>query len=403
MKKKIAKILISVIVVSIVFLVNVSPALAWLQTDTPTPVPPTATATATFQNLFNTATPRPIIDYTCSQGLPTSWGVRTPVPQWEQACGHCGYKIDQAATDSAIQHAGDPTSSFPTWEPLFPTATGGATATLAPTSQFRFAPQLGSPTSVPNGSNVDFHIPINTQYAGLVVGFVYTPTGNWNSSSARWAVRKGESTFTALQSFGVVSGDVYVALLNPNDDWNDLDLQISGTFASQVVLMMADNPGFDTQITISNNNPWFWQTGQDSGFITARMNKQGGVTATITILGYIWFDGNAVGGVPSNYCQSVDGILPGTAMPTSDPGQAVVTLPNPQVGASQCGGFAGVDVELPFTIWGNSQIVIPEIEVCLLPFTFGSISLFGGFLSINLDVILFLMGAVVIIRWFMRS
>jgi len=449
-KKKLVDLAIWILGIVLLFgaMVSSAGAAALFQaTETPTPTnssTPTPSATSTFQPLFETATPRVVSNYECLDVLPTDFGVLTPYPDWSFQCDRCGYAGMYAATQSALNN--------PTFEaeytPLFPTntvtltptqtltPTGGPTATASSTpaadgifvdDDFNEEFQKMTLSVSNNGGNFSWAYDVDSMtmpvnYPGLYFAYEYqvniisiigddyehyrsasTPNDVWGNkgsgegafddptSPSYWVAVVPWSNSAAYIAAGTTREAVWGTEANYND-W--LAYYYSGV-------------NVETQQVFLKDDPSIMRFGY-----TAGVNRGiGGPAKYIEVDFYpvrVWYFGQpptqptATPVGLSTYCHQVDGLPPGYEFP--DPvSDDIVTLPTPIIGEQQCFIYNGLDVELPFTIWGVQDIVIPPISICLVPIFLGTLSIFNGFISLNMDVVLFAMAAITLFRWFIRS
>ena len=142
------------------------------------------------------------------------------------------------------------------------------------------------------------------------------------------------------------------------------------------------------------NSNGAWNNGFSISFKYQRVGGLGRNPATMW--GYVWW-GDIIEPVPTpnaDYCGDVSPI------DNDDPFDDM--LPDIGIGQPSCTGVSEITIPLslvPFFEWDD--IVVPAVQVCFQPISLGSIILLG--VEINLDTILFIIGAVAVLLWFLRS
>jgi hypothetical protein len=169
-------------------------------------------------------------------------------------------------------------------------------------------------------------------------------------------------------------------------DYYTSDLQELSIYTDTIYGFRQDNFGHDTD--------------QGGGFLNWMIDKGPGATHTgqIRPLGYFGVGLIAEGEEPqeeANYCASVSPI-------GSDLEAFNEMIPVLYVGEPSCTGVSEITIPLslvPFFGW--QDIVVPAVQVCFEPVSLGAVILLG--VQINLDTILFIIGAVAVLLWFLRS
>lgn len=362
----------------------------------------TATPSPSWEPLFPSSTPVPTRSYECSQELPQSWGTVTPSLLWSSSCSNCLLTLTPRATSTS-------------W---FPSATPDPSASPAPTN---------TATATPHVPPLDVYLDDaewldNSGYAGSEVNSQafdsYTaifdatqtntltgPTSPW-SSSAWWVSFAGAEPndvlkFTISGSWytqwdGGQSGDCGSFILGLPSGHS---LSVSGTpgsYCTYELTLPAYLGGWGATQSIGFGNfrgpntaftdPAYQHQG---GFIFQELNgvPVGLATATPTATPVL------------SYCSSVDGSLP-----SAEPDLGIA-LPVITVGEAVCTGLG--EITIPFSIlnligdWEFSDLVIPGIEICFRPVSFGVLDLFG--VLVDLDLMVLLMSGALVLRWFLRS
>ncbi len=356
----------------------------------------TNTPTATWEPLIKTATPQPPRDYSCPEGLPIGWGMVTPGALWSSGCGPCMQTLTPRPT------------STPFWPSATPDPLVSATPTLAAGSNpwvFEFVPNLDSLTFPVTGSPATgaANTPLFGD-SGWVVGLVISASESNGFNNERYAL------FDSAGSYGFGASNAGTALVFVSNDrispevfeavFGDLQ-----TYFDYQVDFRDNTSGLQSAV-IKPGEAIFdladWEAGLPAQYPfdlwTYRVNSF--VTRTITLLGYITIPGDAlVVSTPATYCAEVNG-LGGSA----EPFDFGLDLPQILIGPAACYGISGFSVPTGILALLGIEVEnfeVPTIQICFRPISFQPLSLFG--ISIDIDYMIFIVAAVLGIRWVLRS
>jgi len=358
------------------------PSTVYAQEDTPTPT-----------NYPIYVTPTPVSDsFECPEGDPVGWGTVTPSARWMVNCGQCA------------------SGTYYEWPTLDPNIWGTpvVTNTSEPIKQYSDVTVVNyynASDGVPEGSLEPVHYEqINVQGRHL--------------SFPSWVVRSASPGYYKIslryeyhvQANNVWGTQIYMASTNGEA------MPITVTFVEgehqgeQVVI----NPNTNTTFTIASGPPGLW----DGYFIIEVEVPQGkganawdfqfGARATtgfydlITFKTDLWFQNSIWRGLDlpvDSYCSTVEETYPG------DEEDEPFQLPGINVGVADCVTMVGITVPLDWTdtvfATGWEDWVLPDFEICFVPIDFGSLSIFG--ISVDLDLMALGMAGVVLIRLITRS
>ena len=358
-------------------------AKALLQaTDTPTP-------SATWEPLFPTSTPVATKNYTCPTAQPLGWGTVTPDLLWSANCSPCLLTLTPRPTS---------TSPYPT-ATVDPLATSTPTPTSTPTEMPD--PSLVYITAIQGVNRDGYSAGSDTLLQTDIYGFSGTITLPY--SSGAWPNYGVEITFTGLEPdmeiVYEISGDTYF------DYWNGL-----GIFTINDIPL----DGYHTILT----NTLSYKKGQinwgpeASGTDTVLLRPFRGVPSGGSVVEQTFeFRVIEANGVPltlatptpaivSDYCAEVNGV--GGSLVQG--GELGIDLPQITVGQAACYGVSGISIPTGIlSILGIDvdNFEIPGLEICFKPISFGTLNLFG--IIVDLDFFVFVMGAVLGLRWVLRS
>ena len=380
-------------------------------------------------------TPRPVTDpYWGECGpVPDWWGMATPSPRWFAICGHCR----QVWPTPELRFFPTPTphpwlaTQTPFWfpTPTPPTGTPEPTPTRTPTVTPTPPSYVGATgrVEVGNGSGVAF---LEVQGRAGRSFFLSVSGPNSNQNQELW------DSFFMAQGWTDVSTDwggksiVWV--------WNDTGGVVTYTLAYEIESFCDERCGhagidvFQCETTSDARGLICYSGGRLlSEGVADGASLSGSLVFTRTAGSGFAVECGSSGGLfgrGSGYCRFRinvgDELIEPTPTPTPtpvsylptptpeptpdpgsggidcsdlDPGEDVEIVPVPRVGDRFCAGIGPVNVTIPLV----GEISIPEFRICFVPIWFGSVDLFG--IRVNLDAVFFIMGAALLVRWFLRS
>lgn len=399
---------VSVLLFALCWLIfGTSPARALVQA--------TATATSEWQPIFPSSTPVPTRNYTCPTALPGGWGQVTPGVNWSLNCSQCLYTLTPSAATQ---------TPFITW----PTATPDPSQpTLTPTP-------IVDDFNLVFFSNADADVHVTKAYPGnlpyqetlaiapehidRVIGILVETRRIGYQTGNNWDIKSGHG---GRGLSGSEAGEMWVfndspTWLHPNNGdhplWEDeiepilgignadWDQEWTQFLAENIDEFMAlhmwgaTSVGRDESTTIKVWHPDVATEGMLQ-FLFYRGNYVS-VNLEVRLLGYIAFN---PGGAPvepvADYCAAVDPGFAGGGGLDPDLG---ISLPVIVKGPAECSGLgAAGPVDLPLV----GEVSFPGIQICFEPISLGNLNLFG--VEISLDYMVYVMGGIMILRWFLRS
>jgi hypothetical protein len=383
-----------------------------------TPTPPTPTPTD--ENLYNTPTPLPTNWYTCNVGKnPTGYGTITPDAVWADKCYQCITRTPYYTWATATK------SPWETWTPVPPTPT--ITATPSPT---------GYPFGVyvfisDNGTSALNNITVIPEFSY----HQYKTFTSYSAHPSGWIDARSNSVGSTYK-IGYILSNLSHVDANAYSYYQAIKIQNRMSGAALTVKFTSDswkNPG--QTITVNANTTttiayWVNLTGWGAYDlrssspikfdVTVNGNSWGNSTLDYTVTSYGGDLGNSatrywdmysivqIGGIVTttptpqptantSYCASVK------PAPTQNEIDAQFSLPKITVGWARCVSLGGWTIPMGWTssIGNFPDITIPGFEVCAKPIKFGSMSILG--LSINLDLLATVLAGIFLIRLVTRS
>lgn len=354
--------------------------------------------TPTWEPLYKTPTPAPTTDTTC-YGSPVGWGYVTPDAAWEMNCSSCL-----------------PSSNIGDWSE-FPASDYDGTAT----------PSAGQTTT-----------PTVTSTPGVTYWIYYDiySTTFYNATNYGWVTAYSEQI-----PLPVVPGNTVQGVLLKETDFHCQNGICSNAFGVGMNGYMSTGElslNVMTCVNINNGNNGctalgyssYRNTNADKAYNYIQFNENmhdpanNPLTVTIGYIGFIMY-GTPVSKpvptqtpTPSGYesWQATATAVAGGG--SSQPYCSIVqpaplgddfALPTPLLGSNSCftvGGFtisigwvSNIASAVGFSI--PEDITVPGLQVCLREISFGSIDIVG--VKIDLDILAFAMGAVLILRVIWRS
>lgn len=415
--------LFSIFLLSSLLVFGIKPILVLAETPTPSP---------TFENLWNTPTPKPTNYYTCNVDKnPTGYGTYTPDAYWLDKCQACITRTPLYTW---------PTSTPAPWETPQPTNTPASTSTPAPTATPNYSYISAKITTY----NVGSPAPSMTYSSWEMTDNTYIPNSKNYTDYHNFYTENG-----VIKATGTSGYDIYiVADTNssfPADGaYEDHYFQIKNENCGASTITMANDsyfsPGQTFNFRASAVTTWYWWQGVSG----ARSLTWGSKPIKFTVhcaasatddkndLTFKWYYGDVGWSGQTRSEQSRilvqrGGFRPAsTPVPTATPNNSYCSavipqaqsqdvssyfaLPVPTLGWSQCVGFGGFLVplgwvgsigELIGATWTINDINFPQFSVCFRAIRFGSLNLFG--INISLDILATVMAAVVAIRIITRS
>jgi len=395
-------------------------------TSTPT-IDAGAILTQTPQSLYSSPTPV-FLDSTCPMsGTPIAGlGTVTPGLLWSSQCLPC--MLTQTPQPSAT---------------LAPTSTGTITPTTTPT-------QTATPSPTPGGLDIYMDLAMNTGFTSVTMHPI-TAVGFF-----QWAY---DDQFVELtvNNPGIYVGYVFYAVVNEiaADNWShagyDPDPQANSAWQSLDPGVLAEEGHYYLAMVPWSNTSGYTAAGTTretvwgseanyNAFVAANSGDEvvGGSVNVLdnpaTIIFAYEAAANRGGGSTSQYVDvtfyPVGGVyygeapIGGTPTPTPTPTGIAPTYCSEVNGGSY--GFGNDELELPFI--GRGEIAacagLPEVTIplsglnwlpgiefedsefpglslCFYPVYFGDIDIFG--VSVSLELLVGIMSAVLVIRWYFRS
>jgi hypothetical protein len=231
------------------------------------------------------------------------------------------------------------------------------------------------------------------EYLILGVGVFTMDNGG---SGTRYVVPSNDTSYGAAT--GITSGaQLYMPSYGSLPAWFKTAFS-QAAFEAAVDQMKADNPGL-ASYSIKYDYVYEEVTDFSNGvpYVAQRVGGLGRDTSQI--VGYVYYAyEHAATPTPmaqADYCGEVVGA-------SSDLEAFNEMLPVIAVGEATCTGVSEFTIPLsqvPFFGWDD--INIPGAELCFEPVSLGTVTLLG--VVINLDSILFIIGAVAVLLWFLRS
>ncbi len=332
-----------------------------------------------------TQTQKPAQSYHCPDGTPEGWGQVTPDPYWMMQCGQCTV-------------------------PDLPTRTPQPTNTVAP----------GEPTSTPAPTQDPhqwFYLPIQEEYS-----FEYQKANNsCKYYNWCWGVTELE-TFTfdcgegnsikgiVLERHGYIDVphelNTYVTENNVIGEFVEgysVDVMREGAVTSGDTAMVA---AINQVLVNEGMHLDFWDVGNfglaSSYTGNLRLSARGSAEfdVSIAVIGAICYGIPQEPDLGASYCDAVNGDG-GTGDNELD-----VDLPDVVVSQPYCLAIGGGQVDMSVLnlipgIDDIGDIQIPGFNLCYRYISFGSLSLFG--MGIDLDIMAMLLGGVALVRIFLRS
>lgn len=386
------------------------PFVTSVDAQEPTPTDPV------WNPLYPTETPAATTNYDCPPNDPIGWGTVTPDAYWMMQCGHCA-ELNDYPTNTPV----------PTNTP-WPTPTHDGTGTPYPTE-----------------------IPVPAEFYSYEPEFEYVPYDSPNdgddgiSAYLQWTVPEGYRD----RYFQLVGVNIEIDFANcdkwigfgVDSTWSEYEehfwywgsLIYCGAGVRNYYLTyspMSAEPEY--QMPYYQEEMWRWYvTGDIAGEIPAPMNwvhpswpyaagqfknellengdlklyithgGKSGHAYTVERVEMVFYGiepENILPPYAGGYCESV--VPEGQA---EDPG---ITLPEITVTTPTCLQIGGQTVDLSVLnlipgIDDMGEVAIPGFQVCYQYISFGSLDLFG--MSVDLDLLAFTIGAIALLRIFLRS
>jgi hypothetical protein len=383
------------------------------------------TPSATWQPLFPSPTARPTINDICPDYQPIGWQTVTPSPRWLMNCSQCivrstadwsGFEVTPFPVEY-VSHLGYCTIEEEQ-DGCYSEYVSGGIGCIC----------LGNPTATPSFEVTSTPLPI-----GIYIEELY----NYGTFSHTYVNAAG------LKTVGVVNNHVtgncgsnqwlgYIVKYNVNLEYNPQnfglteitggDLQLGGgTYSKEIALcqtsfytttlggVLVDRSvvcdtaanllmGVGSSKNIVNEGSVTWQTRSDY---------------KTSFNGFYKFYPICYGQPPaptpqptldtgSDYCNEVE--------PEYLMDKIGLELPTPRFGEGQCIVVGGWSIGLGWleSIFPNlfqfnvpESFGVPGFNLCLHPFTFGYINLFG--ILLDMDVLFLLVSYIMVVRWLLRS
>jgi len=359
-------------------------------------------------------TPRPATDpYWGECGpVPDWWGLATPSPRWFAICGHCR----QVWPTPELRFFPTPTphpwlaTQTPFWfpTPTPPTGTPEPTPTPTPTP----LPDPVAVITITDSSGYPGSLP----YFGLPAGGVSFPVYEGWEMGGTFEIFDGggESLKVMIDVYSSQPLTFTVGM----GYYEFTDRYCSGLWGSSFLIGTEDFGGPGQQPYAGRDLVICWdedlyQPSVQQHYLT-NLDSAFALAVSVTrarVWGWWWI--RVEGGVSSGYPPTPTPMAAVTPTPeltpeptpdpggidcsNPDPGEDVEIIPVPRVGDRFCAGIGPVNVTIPLV----GEISIPEFRICFVPIWFGSVDLFG--IRVNLDAVFFIMGAALLVRWFLRS
>ena len=368
--------------------------------------------------LYPTETPAPTTNYVCPPDDPAGWGTVTPDPYWMIQCGNCAEMNDF--------HTSTPLPTNTPW----PTPTHDGTGTPYPTEmpypdefysyqpEFEYVP-YDSPNDGDNGVSAYLHWTMPPEYrdryfemVGVNVEINFTSCDVWTGFGVAKSYPEYSDHFWYPGSMlycGVGTRNYY---LTYSPMWGEPQYpfpysgegmwkwyvtgDVNGTIPEPKYMV---NPGYPGEFGNFRNALL------ESGDLKLYINHGGkpGHVYNVEKVEMVFYGVEPTGVVTptpyaGGYCESV---LPeGTA---GDPG---INLPIITVTDPICLPIGGQTADLSVLnlipgIDDMDTISIPGFQVCYQYISFGTLDLFG--MTVDLDLLAFTIGAIALLRIFLRS
>ena len=387
------------------------------QTDTPEPTVtplPTSTPTKIWLPLFPTGTTIPTLDVRCPEVTPYGLGTVTPSTNWLYECGDCLLQLTPTSTPAILTLAGTCEEYYGVDDVPENCVTGADGMTCICNDQTLLPTATPTITSTPV-YNPEYWIEnLGTWTTTCVSG------SGWQDCGYYKYLAEGRPTDNVAVAFRIVNSRI-TSQTDNNTFW-DVG---SGDEASGIVsqnytgtLKGGLTYCIDNNLVTGDGCAQFGYTAQSSYKINLKpimfaqkyTRYKGSATGTIDNIMIMWYGTRPdyVAPTPtvepgSGYC---DYVRDGNGEITQDD---LFELPVIKTSAGACQQIFGWHISMDWATgvigelidWEISDIDIPGFILCFQPVQFGTLTIFG--VSVNLDLLALVMGAVAAIRIFLRS
>lgn len=378
----------------------------------PTPTDPV------WNPLYPTETAAPTTNYECPPDDPAGWGTVTPDPYWMIQCGQCAELNDYATS-----------TPLPTNTP-WPTPTHDGTGTPYPTEMpypdqfYSYEPEFeyvtyDSPNDGDNGISAYLHWTVPQEYrdryfelVGVRVEINFSTCDKWMGFGVDSSLPEYADHFWYWGSVMYCGTGVRNYYLNYSPMSPEAEYQMPYDQQEMWQWYVTGDIAGDMPTPINWVNPsWPYAAGHfkdalfESGDLKLYITHGGrsGHVYTVDNVEMVFYGTEPTGiATPTpyagGYCESV--------VPEGSAGDPGIELPIITVTDPTCLPIGGQTVDLSVLnlipgVDDLGQISIPGFQVCYQYISFGSLDLFG--MTVDLDLLAFTIGAIALLRIFLRS